>query len=148
MKHITRTSTIQRMSKFAKKSWKMARKTGGSVSTEEKSVIDDTETVEEVTQDEIVQEDQEPCLEFARRGVCWNGENCKLNHKRKLCRSFLIRGECWFTAEGRRCKFKHYQKICLEFQMKGKCTFEQKTGRECRRNHTKGDLYKKGIAFA
>ena len=75
------------MSKYAKNSWKMNKRTGGSISFEEtnkSSADDDMPTNPSVLPDV----DAEPCLEFAKSKVCTAGGKCKLDHQRKLCRSF------------------------------------------------------------
>ena len=144
-------TTNIKMSKYAKNSWKMSKRTGGSISsgeTNKSSIEDDIPTNPSVLADDESVEIADPCLEFAKRKVCTAGEKCKLDHQRKLCRSFLVRGECSLQANGRKCHFGHFQEMCGEFQRRGECSFERRTGRECFKRHQRALLYKKGVKIA
>ena len=139
------------MSKYAKNSWKMSKKTGGSISSDEsnKSSIEDNKLNNSpVLLDVEAVDGAEPCLDFAKRKVCTAGGKCKLDHQRKLCRSFLVRGECSLQVNGRKCYFEHFQEICGEFQRMGECGFERRTGERCVRRHLRALLYKKGVKIA
>ena len=140
------------MSKFARNSWKMNRRSGGSISSEVTNNAsvedDDIPAIATLLQDAEEADNAEPCLQYARRRVCTAGEKCKLDHQRKLCRSFLVRGECSFAASGRKCHFEHFQESCGEFERRGECGFEERTGRRCVKTHQKLSLYKKGVNIA
>ena len=140
------------MSKFAKNSWKMNKINGSSVTSSDTSLVSVEEEIpaHAVVAEDITQEvTAEPCIQWAKHKACTLGENCKLDHQRKLCRSFLMKGECSFESNtGRKCYFEHFQEICEEFQRRGKCGFEKRTERKCIKKHERPSLYKNGITFA
>ena len=128
---------------------KIRRNSISSEDTNKSSIEDDISANLPALTDAEPTERPEPCIQFAKQKVCMDGENCKLDHQRKLCRSFLLRGECSFEDNfGRKCNFEHFQEICEEFRRRGKCGFEKRTGKECIRRHERGTLYKKGVSIA
>ena len=138
------------MSKFARNRNKrnggssISSDTSTSMATIEEDMDTNTTNVDDVVQIEIA----EPCVQFAKKKTCTAGENCKLDHERKLCLSFLVRGECHLETSGRKCFFEHFMENCRDFQKRGKCDFEERTGRKCSRRHERGTLYKKGLKLA